>query len=325
MKRFAAVLSFLVVLGSMALNAQTILTNTTLSTALTTTSGTVLTLTSATGVNAPNTTDPTKATFLYIDRELMGVTAVSGTTINVSRGVAGTVAASHISGAVVYVVPNYEGTWFQLQPPQGSCTRGQGIAQYLPVLSVTYGVFSDCNGGQWVNSFTWSQTTRQIGHYLMSPAYGALNDGAALGTSTVTVAAELYCTEIDVPNTKLFTGLGFHMGATGNGTDKWISALYDSSGVLLANSALAGTAPSGTNYVWAQLPFTSPYLVVGPSVYYGCFMSNGTGDYADLIKTAYGEWQYTYKSGSAGTFGTLPSFTAPTQFTTVNGPFLYLY
>jgi hypothetical protein len=146
-----------------------------------------------------------------------------------------------------------------------------------------------------------------------------------LGTSTVTIAAELYCTEIDMPYSKLVTGIGIHMGATGNGTDAMIGALYDATGNPVAWSALAGTVPVGTNYVWAAFPFTAKYYVVGPGQYYGCVMSNGTGDYLDLIKTNFGDLEYTYKSAVAGTFGTLPTFTAPTQFTTVNGPWLYLY
>jgi hypothetical protein len=54
-------------------------------------------------------------------------------------------------------------------------------------------------------------------------------------------------------------------------------------------------------------------------------MSNGTGDYVDLLKTGYQDNILTYKSAAAGTFGTLPSFTPPTSFTTLNGAYLYLY
>jgi hypothetical protein len=161
-------------------------------------------------------------------------------------------------------------------------------------------------------------------YHLPSPYPGSVTNAAALGTSTATVAAELYCTEIDLPYSKLLTGIAPHIGATG-GTDNWIVALYDSTGNLVANSAVAGTVVSGTAYAWQAEAFTSSYYAVGPAQYYGCVQSNGTTATLDLIKTAFADYVLTFKSASAGTFGTLPSFTAPTTFTTVNGPWLYIY
>jgi hypothetical protein len=128
--------------------AQTILTNTTLSAAVSSSSAKTLNLTSATGVNAPSGSDFTKQTFLYVDREMVNVQSVSGTIVNVVRGVGGTFAAPHASGAVVFVIPAYLSTSFGFIP-QGSCTRANELA--LPRIHAASGIISDCLGGQWVN------------------------------------------------------------------------------------------------------------------------------------------------------------------------------
>lgn len=319
-----------------ALPAQTLLLTTTLSSATGSTASSALTtgnlsaiaVVSATGISAPtantgNIAGPATSnasTYLYVDRELMQVVSVSGTAITVIRGVAGTSAASHASGALVFVVPAVANFGGSSLPPQGSATRTNEA--YLPHIQFSTGIVSDVLGGQWVNGDD-TQTTRAGFFKLLSPQIGAVTYAAAMGTSTATTAAELYCTEIDVPYNKLLTGLAPHVGATG-GTDKWIAALYDSGGNPLAWSALAGTT-AGTTQTWQQLAFTTTYFAVGPAQYYGCIMSNGTTATLDLITTGKSDFVLTFKSGSAGTFGTLPTFTAPTGFTTLNGAYLYAY
>ena len=71
----------------------TSLTNTTLAAALTT-SADVCKLTSASGVAVGN--------FLYVDHECLFVTAINGVYISIRRGVAGTAASAHISGARIW-------------------------------------------------------------------------------------------------------------------------------------------------------------------------------------------------------------------------------
>ena len=304
--------------------AQLILTNTTLSAAVTSSQRNIP-LTSTTGVLAPSYSNGQAATFLLIDAEevsVSNVTTTGGTQITVVRGVGGTAARSHASGALVFVIPAYIATQFSSQQPTGSCTRSSVLA--LPVITVQANgaTLSDCLAGQWVNGDS-SQTSRATWYRLEAPTIGAVANTAALGTSTATTAAELYCTEIRIPYSKLLTGLAPHIGATG-GTDKWIVALYDSGGNLIANSALAG-ATVGTANTWQATAFTTPYYVVGPGQYYGCLMSNGTTATADLVKTGTDDNILTFKSATGGTFGTLPNFTAPTGFTTLNGAFLYAY
>jgi hypothetical protein len=105
MKNFIRVLSSLLLFAAFGFG-QTILTNTTLSTAVSDSSTTFVVVASATGINAPSTQDNTKSTFLYVDRELMDVRAINSTTIQVVRGAEGTTAVPHASSAFVFVVPS---------------------------------------------------------------------------------------------------------------------------------------------------------------------------------------------------------------------------
>jgi hypothetical protein len=344
MTTFKKISLFLLVCAfASALPAQTILLNTTLasaagntiSSALTTGNLGVVNLASVTGVTAPVANSGNVAlaatsagtTYLFVDRELMQVESVSGTSVTVIRGAGSTGAASHASGALVFVVPaaavaNFGGGAYGAEGgPQGSCTRTNEL--YLPRIQFSSGTVSDCVGGQWINGDD-SQTTRSTFYRASFPPIGAVAHTGAIGTSTATTAAELYCVEIDMPFSKLITGLAPHIGATG-GTDKWIVALYDATGNLIANSATAGATVSGTAFAFQPEAFTAPYFAVGPAQYYGCVQSNGTTATLDLVTTGTGDLLLTYKSAAAGTFGTLPNFTAPTAFTTLQGPWQYLY
>jgi hypothetical protein len=340
-KKFS--LFLLVCAFASALHAQTLLTTTTLSaaagntvsSALTTGNLGIVSLTSATGVSGPSVNTGNTAglatsnasTYLYVDRELMQVEAVSGTTITVVRGVGSTAAASHLSGALVFVLPaaamaNWGGGSYGQAPavPQGSCTRTQEL--YLPRIQFISGMISDCLGGQWVNGDAL-QTQRTSFYRLEAPTIGAVSNAAAIGTNSTAVAAELYCTEVRLPYSRLLTGYAPHIGTTG-GTDKWIVALYDSGGNLLANSAVAG-ATVGTANTWQATAFTSTYFAVGPAQYFACLMSNGTTATIDTVTTGKDDNILTFKSASAGTFGTLPNFTAPTAFNSVSGAYGYVY
>lgn len=322
-----------------ALHAQTLLTTTTLSAAAGNTSSSALTtgnlgviaVASATGISAPtaNTGNiaglatSNAATYLFVDGELMQVVSVSGTSIYVIRGVGPTAASSHASGALVFIVPaGYAGGGSprQAQIPKGSCTRTNEL--YLPHIDFLSGTVSDCLGGQWVNGDS-AQTTRGTFYRLEAPTIGAISNAAAIGTNSTSVAAELYCTEVRLPYSRLLTGFAPHIGTTG-GTDKWIVALYDSGGNLLANSAVAG-ATVGTANTWQATAFTSTYYAVGPAQYFACLMSNGTTATIDTVTTGKDDNILTFKSASAGTFGTLLNFTAPTAFASVSGAYGYIY
>jgi hypothetical protein len=120
---------------------QTILVNTTLSSSVgnttssasTTGNLSVISVASATGISGPTPNTGNTAglatsgaqTYLYVDRELMQVVAVNGTSITVIRGLAPTAAMSHASSAVVFVIPSADTNGGNGRPgsvPGGSCT-----------------------------------------------------------------------------------------------------------------------------------------------------------------------------------------------------------
>lgn len=334
MKKTLTLLSLFLLMVAGA-SAQTMLTMTTLSSAANSpssvpTAGSGLTgvvqLTSATGVNAPSTSDPTKHTFLYVDRELMDVTAVNGTSITVVRGAETTAGRAHASGALVFVIPayldiyggagNYGGTF---AAPSGSCTRTNEVA--LPRIQYLSGLISDCVGGQWVTGDALS-TQRSVNFELQLPAIGAVAYTSA-GTSTTKATNTMYCTELDMPYSKYVTGLAMLNGAS-TGTDKWILALYDGTGNLLANSAVAGAVASGSSTFQKQA-FTTPYYVVGPAQYFACAQGDsGTAATINLIVTGT-EDTYLAQKFASQTFGTLSTITVPTTFHTATGGFWFLY
>lgn len=133
------------------MHAQTNLTQTTLSSAISATSGQIA-VASGTGILNPsgvtgNVFAMPQQTELYVDGEAMLVTGVSGTTVNVVRGASSTVASTHASGAVVWVAtPNQ---LFTLSP-QGSCTAANTVNPYINVLSGQFW-FCDSTTGNWLN------------------------------------------------------------------------------------------------------------------------------------------------------------------------------
>lgn len=119
--------------------AQTATTTTTTTAALADTSGTVVLLTSATDVNAGGK--------LFIDRESMDVTSVSGLAARVRRGMDGTRAMPHISGSLVTVASASQkaGVYRSLQGRGGTCTRAN--EPFLPQVDVPAGILWDCPVG----------------------------------------------------------------------------------------------------------------------------------------------------------------------------------
>jgi hypothetical protein len=335
--------AFLICFALLALasvsSAQTLLTTTTLSgavpntvsSALTTGSQSSLSVASATGISAPtpntgntyNTATSNAQTYLYVDRELMQVTGVSGTTVNVIRGVGSTAAASHASGALVFIIPAaYTGGGNPRfgSVPEGSCTRTSEL--YLPHIQFTSGTISDCLGGQWVNGDA-SQTQRSVNFEYQYPPTG-FTAYSSSGTSTTKATNTMYCTEFDLNYSKQITGLAMMNGAA-TGTDKFLVALYDSGGNLLANSAVAGSVASG-NSTYQKRAFTAPYYAVGPAQYFACAQGDsGTTATINLIVTGTSDYVLTKDYGSQ-TFGTVPAtITPPTAFNTANGGLWFAY
>lgn len=312
---------FLLLLAAPAFG-QTVLTNTTLSSAITATggpSGRLIVVNSATGITAPVAGDNTKHTILYVDREAMDVTAVSGTTITVTRGFLHTGAATHASSAFVFVIPAYLTTVFS-QIPHGSCTRGNELA--LPRIEPVSGTISDCNGGQWFNGDA-SQTTRTLNNLLRLPDPGATALTALETAGTAPGAAtEQYCTELDIPYSMVLTGMAVLNGTT-VGTDNHLVILYDSGGKVLANSAVAGALAAGAS-TYQKINFLNKYYAVGPARYFGCVQTNGTTATLRHAITAVNDNVLAGKI-TAQVFGTIAAITPPSTFTTALGPYLAVF
>ncbi len=336
--------------------AQTILTTTTLSSALqgmgsvngATPTGnmSVVIVASATGISAPaaNTSltsglvaTSEAQTYLYVDRELMQVKAISGTTVTVIRGMAGTGAVSHASGALVFIIPTtaigvWSGNGFEAagqgpSEPQGSCTRSNEL--YLPRIHFSSGIISDCNNGQWVNGDA-AQTTRAgitgstsgaNGYRYPDPGGTALTALETSGTAPA-AATEIYCSELDLPFSMNLSGLAALNGTT-VGTDKHWVILYDAGGAVLANSATAGATTSGAS-TYQKESFVTPYYAVGPARYFACVGSNGT---TDTIRHAVTGTNNNILGGTVTgqTFGTAAAITAPTSFTTAKVPYFLAF
>ena len=310
--------SSLVALLASVASAQTILTMTTLSTAVTSTSTSTVTVGSSTGITA-------NSTVIYVadtgnSGEAMFVNAVSGTTLSVQRGYQTLgKARTHLSGALVFVgPPNAFGT---IQP-SGSCTRTS--IMYLPDIALgvvgTGTVISDCIGGEWVNGIGTNQIAQWYRVYLPNPgatAYTSINTNG-----TTLVAGTTYCSEVQVPYSKYATGLAV-LNGTSAATDLHIVALYDATGNLIANSALAGAVASGAS-TYQTYAFTTPYYVVGPAKYYACVQSNGTSATIRMLLTSVQDGVTTYSH--TGSFGTLINpITVPTTFNSAVGPYFQLY
>ncbi len=320
MKKLLISLSFLLGLVlSIPAMGQTILTNTTLSAAVSSTDVQQIVVASATGINAPSASDYTKPTYLYVDREVMDVKAVSGTTITVIRGAVSSAAAPHASGALMFVVPQYLSFNFSTLP-QGSCTRANELV--LPRIQFSSGIVSDCNNGAWVLGDALA-TQRPVGPIVFPPIGNVLYTAVETNGTAAGATTEMYCEEIDLPYSKLVTGLAILNGTTAT-TDNHNVELYDFGGKLLANSAAAGAIASGAS-AWQKYNFTTPFYAVGPAQYFGCFTANGTTATVRHTITSVND-VFIGNKITGLTFGTIAaSITPPSSFTTALGPYLQIY
>jgi hypothetical protein len=140
--------------------AQTALTQTTLSAAVTSAGATTVTVASATGINAPAApVGPAYGAFtqteLYVDQEAMLVTSLNGKNIGVVRGANSTQAATHGSGAVVWIGTP---TQFFALPPNGSCTAANTVSPYIDTINGQFWL-CDSVSGNWLNVFSTGAIT----------------------------------------------------------------------------------------------------------------------------------------------------------------------
>jgi hypothetical protein len=271
---------------------QSPISSTTLSTSQTS-STTVACLASATNVVTPSLSGAQAGgSILLINREAEVVQSatLSSTCFNVKRGQYpnsyGNGAVAHGSSAKVWI----------LQPvvSSGDTSRPVTAAQFL------------------------SNRPYDENQQFMTPP---LSGVVAFGTVT-DVAGKTWFDALDVQFNSIATGACIANGSTVT-TDKWIVALYDHAGNLMANSALAGTTTAGVS-TFQCIAFTSPIAVFGPDQYFLALQGNGTTDTFKAYGT--GGAMTSYPTGSVtGTFATLPTLTVTSTFTASVGPVMTLY
>ncbi len=144
---------------------------------------------------------------------------------------------------------------------------------------------------------------------------------ASMGNDTTLVSGTIYWAEVDIPINFTATGIAVLNGAT-VGTNNGLVGLYNSGGVLVANSALAGALTAGAN-AFQTRAFAATYAAIGPGRYWVAYQANGATD--TLRTVAASTFVDCLTKSATGTFGTLTALTVPTTFTANVGPIAYVY
>lgn len=199
---------------------------------------------------------------------------------------------------------------------------------------------NNANGSQVPKITVTTAGNTTVAGTLTATGATSLNGGVASGTATRTrwaawipgatsqatsatpSATVLYLTQIWIPHNATLTGVGVLNAAT-VGTNKYVVALFNSSGVPVANSSTAGVLTSGAS-AFQQVPFTATYSAVGPRTYWIGIYMNGTTDRYFAIPTL-GQSMGLAGSVSGQTFGSVTTVVLPTTFTADIAPVAYVY
>ena len=313
-------------------------TNTTLSAAVTA-GQTFICVASATNINVRSVSQG--GSFLVFDKEAVQVTTAgtSATCFNVKRGQLGSSATAHISGRKVWVgnvatgsgdsSRPFSGGAITATPPSGSCTASAQYSLpviYVPANSDTPGQDARayyCTAGVWTSG--WNQETGGQSNYTFWTTYPT--PGNVVAPAAVTdVSGKLWFSQIYVGDTTLSTGACILSGSGGS-TDSQIFAIWDVTGKLLANSALAGAV--GATSLMSCQAWVSPIVLPGPNSYFIGIQGNGTTAATfSAYKTGGAPTGYLTGVQTGGTFGTIANISSaniPTTFTTAVGPYMSLY
>lgn len=165
---------------------------------------------------------------------------------------------------------------------------------------------------------TGQATSNAMGQYSTIPIGSVAY--SSLGTNTTDVNGQVWVTSFQLPVDMTVTNIHCLQGGTAT-TDSVIFSLYSSSGALLGNTALAGTALSGAN-TFLSAALTTPYVAKAGAYFIGV---QGNGTAAGAIRTVAASTYLTVASTSvSGTFGTLPAITPPTTFTADKAPICFV-
>jgi hypothetical protein len=154
-------------------------------------------------------------------------------------------------------------------------------------------------------------------------ATGFTQVAATSGTDTACDNGSVWAAQVYVGENCTLTGIEYLIGSVG-GTDKVIAYLFDSTGVVVANSALAG-ATVGTAATLQQVAFTATYAAKGPQTYIVGLQFNGTTAKFRTIPAYTGQESMRIKQ-TGGVFGTsAPLSPVATALTDAVGPVLSTY
>ena len=161
-----------------------------------------------------------------------------------------------------------------------------------------------------ISGFGLTNSAREMG------TCGAVATVTTSGTDTANAAnTDAYVAE--VPYNVVTTGVALFNGSTQNGNVTIF--LADSLGHQVL--ATASTATSGAT-VYQRIPWTAGAVTIqGPGAYYLVFQNSATSN--SWRNWPVGNCGTTLLT--SGTYGTFPTFTPPTTFTTVQGPIGSLY
>ena len=220
--------------------AQTSLTNTTFSSAVSATDN-VVNVVSATGIAAP-TLGASIGSILVSGKEAMRVMAVTSLRVSVQRGYRSEVYA-HASGATVYEGQPSE---FANTEPYGTCTAGASWA-YSPLIVFGTGNLWNCTSSVWVNSVnqTFAGTADITGNATIGGTLGVT--GAATVGSSVVTGAQTVGTTLGVTGASTLASVGV-TGAATVGTTLGVTGATTLASVGVTAGATVGTtlAVTGT-------------------------------------------------------------------------------
>lgn len=313
----------LILLASMSLMAQgTQITNTTLASAMTVNGATMV-------VTAATSWLPGDIVIVEHEAMMVASTYTTGNTIPLSqRGYTGTLQTAHPSGSVVMRALAANVRYSDLF---GSCTAAN--QPVLPVVSINRTLrdvtLYNCNNGVWVKQFlpndyppttTAYCTPNYLGALALLTSFGDATSPFTVGTNQTPVSGTVFYGTIDIPRTFQATTLEILNGLVA-GTDLLLMGIYRADGVLLTNTAIAGTTAAGVGR-FQKMTMATPFLLTGPARYWISLQTNGTTTRFRTVPltpglgtAGLGSFIGNLGSSARGTFATLPNLTAFTDAT----------
>jgi hypothetical protein len=196
-----------------------------------------------------------------------------------------------------------------------------GFGAYQNTTNLGLFQYITCGSGLTCTKFG-SQLQMVAGPTLSTSSFTNFHGFLGGGSPVTGDATHVYLTQVSIPFSTILHGIAIENGAT-VGTNKYVVALYNASGVAVANSALAGVLTAGAgNY--QQIPFTAPVSIVA-GVYWMAMTINGTTDTYQAVPGVDIGFGLAGEVGGQ-VFGTVGSpIVLPTVFAADQGPVAYTF